>query len=418
MRLVTSLVCACLALAALPAAAAADPVVFAAGDIACDPLDVEFNAGDGTATACRQKATSDAILANGADAVLALGDLQYDAASLQNFLASYNLSWGRLKAKTFPVIGNHEGVTPTTGAGYCKYFGAAAHCNAGQTQGGAAFYSFDLGAWHVVVLNSNCDAAGGCAAGSPQYQWLAADLAANPRACTLAAWHHPRWSSGHDGNNDFMQPIWALLAASGAELVLSGHSHDYERFAPLGATGALDPAYGMRQFVVGTGGAHFTGLGNSGVAGSEVRQNTAFGVLRLDLHPTGYAWSFVPAAGGSFSDSGSQACHDPAPVAPPAAPAPPTTGSGGASVRRFGKLLAHWRLGPRTARRSLALGRVRIGRRRWHHTVIRVRVGGRLAARREVTTKRVVKVRLAAWSHKPRYRGRRVTVTVRRPFRA
>jgi len=328
--ILVALVCGS-AITATPArSAAADAVVYAAGDIACDPVDPDFNSGKGTATACRQLATSDLILGGGFDAVIPLGDLQYDAGNLDNFQQAYDLSWGRLKPQTRPVIGNHEGVTAASGAGYCVYFGAAAHCNSGRRQGGAAFYSFDVGDWHIVVLNSNCEAAGGCDVGSPQYQWLASDLAANPRACTLAAWHHPRWSSGADGSNAFMQPIWQLLYANGADLVLAGHSHDYERFAPINGAGAVDAATGMRSFVVGTGGAHFTGLGNTRAPGSEVSQNTTFGVLRLGLHPTSYDWTFVPASGSTFTDSGAQVCRAPdtQPPSPPgglsAKPASPT----------------------------------------------------------------------------------------------
>jgi hypothetical protein len=318
------LVVACaLAVGAPGSAAAADPVLFAAGDIACDPADSSFNGGLGTPTRCRQKYTADRIAAGGAGAVLALGDLQYNAGSLSNFQRSYALSWGvaPIKSITHPVIGNHESTSATGGAGYCTYFGAAAHCNSSGRQGGAAFYSFDLGSWHVVVINSNCTAAGGCGVGSAQYQWLAADLAANPRACTLAAWHHPRWSSGHDGSNSFMQPIWKLLYDNGGDLVLAGHSHNYERFAPITGTGAVS-ANGMRSFVVGTGGAFFTGIGGN-AAGSERKQNNTFGVLRLALHPTSYEWAFVAESGKTFSDFGSQNCRGggtPSDTTPPTAP--------------------------------------------------------------------------------------------------
>ena len=170
----------------------------------------------------------------------------------------------------------------------------------------------------MVALNSNCDAAGGCDAGSAQYQWLASDLAAIRRSCTLAAWHHPRWTS--DGPNQFMQPIWQLFYASGGDLVLSGHTHYYERFAPIDGSGALNASDGMRSFVVGTGGVNLAIFGGSPAAGSEVRENTTFGVLRLVLHPTSYDWSFVPGPGPAFADSGSQSCRQLLDVAAPSPP--------------------------------------------------------------------------------------------------
>ena len=302
----------------------ADPVVGAAGDIACDPTDANYNGGAGTATACRQRLTSDILLNGGFDAVIALGDNQYNSGSLANYQASYDPSWGRVKAKTHPAIGNHEGTSATGGAGYCSYFGAAAHCVNGR-QGNAAFYSWNIGTWHVVVLNSNCTAAGGCDVGSAQYSWLSNDLAASTAKCTLAYWHHPRFSSGHDGSNVFMQPIWKLLYDRGADVVLSGHSHDYERFAPMDGNGLLNRADGMRQFVVGTGGAFFTGLGTR-IANSEAGQNNTFGVLKLTLHPSGYDYSFMPAGGQLFTDSGSDTCRGPGPVGGDAqAPSKPGT---------------------------------------------------------------------------------------------
>jgi hypothetical protein len=396
-----ALACLALVLAGAASARAADPVVFAAGDIACDPDDPSFNGGNGTARACRQEATAHAISAGSPSAVLALGDLQYEAGSRANFEASYDRSWGAFKSQTYPVIGNHEGMSATAGRGYCAYFGAVAHCNSRGSQAGAAFYSVNLGTWHVVVLNSNCAAAGGCGVGSPQYRWLGADLAANPRACTLAAWHEPRWSSGFGGSSAAMQPIWQLVWAKGGDLVLSASSHDYERFAPKDGSGAISSSNGMRQFVVGTGGAYFTGLRGGRAPGSEVLQNTSFGVLRLVLHPTSYDWSFIPASGHTFTDSGTQFCrgfH-----AQPPSTTPPST------------LLARWRLKRRVARRALARGWVRIPRRQLAPTIIRVRVGGRLAGKRRTAVTRPVKVRLDRWAAKRRYRRSPITVTIRRP---
>jgi hypothetical protein len=297
-----------LALSQLPASAA-DPVVAAVGDIACDPADPGFNGGAGTATRCRQGATSDLLVGRGLDAVLVLGDIQYEDATLAKFMASYDPTWGRLKAITRPAVGNHEYLTPGA-AGYYSYFGTAA----GDPAKG--YYSFDLGAWHVVVLNSNCAAVGGCHAGSPQEQWLAADLAAHPDRCTLAYWHHPRFSSGPHGNDASTDAFWRALYAAGADVILTGHDHVYERFAPQDPDGAVDPGRGIRQFVVGTGGKNLTSFPVVR-ANSEVRNADTFGVLEMTLRPSGYEWKFLPAAGGTFTDSGTAACHS--------APPPPAT---------------------------------------------------------------------------------------------
>lgn len=282
--------------------------VAAAGDIACDSVDPNFNNGEGTATDCRQKHTADAVTAINPDAVLVLGDLQYPTGTYARFMASYDLSWGLHKSKTFPAIGNHEGTSSGSGAGYCQYFGPAAHCNANGTQGGAAYYSFNLGDWHLVVVNSNCDAAGGCGVGSPQYNWLVADLAANPTRCTLAYWHHPRFNSGDHRNAEFMADMFGALYDAGVEIVLSGHAHSYERFAPQDAAGNADPR-GVRQFVVGTGGKDLIGISSNVLPNSEARNDDVFGVLKLSLNPTSYTWAFVPEAGKSFTDTGTGMCH-------------------------------------------------------------------------------------------------------------
>jgi len=183
---------------AAPTAWAASPVVAAVGDIACDPANPSYNGGDGTATACRMKATSDLLVGGGWSAVLLLGDNQYEDGALARYQASYDPTWGRVKGLTYPAPGNHEYGTPGA-AGYFAYFGAAA----GDPARG--YYSFDLGAWHLVVLNSNCAAVSGCGPGSAQEQWLAADLAAHPGRCTLAYWHHPRFSSGQHGDDPLSQ---------------------------------------------------------------------------------------------------------------------------------------------------------------------------------------------------------------------
>ena len=311
---VVAVIATVVALAALsPSIAAADPVVYAAGDIACAPDD------PGSSTTCHERKTSDIVLNGGATRALALGDLQYTSASLYNLQNSYDHTWGRFKSITSPSLGNHEG----SGTGYFDYFYGSGVNSGPYGARAKGFYSFDVGAWHLIALNSNCSRVP-CAAGSEQEQWLRADLAAHPNACTLAYWHHPRFSSGHDGDGTFMQALWKDLYDANADLVLVGHSHDYERFAPQNASGVLDRTRGIREFVVGTGGAFFTGL-SSPKPNSEVRQNNTFGVLKLTLHPTSYDWQFVPEAGKTFTDAGSEACHGGGTITPP--PPPPPSGS-------------------------------------------------------------------------------------------
>lgn len=277
------------------------------GDIACDPASASFNNGEGTSVACRQKYVADVVTAINPDAVLVLGDLQYNSATYANFMASYDLSWGLHKDKTLPVIGNHEGEQLGSGTGYCRYFGQAAHCNANGTQDGAAYYSFDLGEWHFIALNSNCAAAGGCDTSSPQYEWLLADLAAHPSKCTLVYWHHPRFSSGNHGNHTRMDDIFSALYDAGVEVVLSGHDHNYERFAPQTPDGEADPK-GVQQFVVGTGGKNFYTV-NALRPNSKIVNYETFGVLKLTLHPESYNWEFVPEAGETFTDRGTDVCY-------------------------------------------------------------------------------------------------------------
>jgi hypothetical protein len=293
-----------------PTIAAADPVVAAAGDIACDPADSHFNGGNGTATLCNEKATSNLLAGRGFAAVLSLGDNQYYCGSLSAFQASYGPSWGRVKAITHPVVGNHEyltgGATDCTpanagAAGYFAYFGAAAGVP------GQGYYSFDVGAWHLIALNSSCSQAGGCKANSPQGQWLAADLAAHRSQCILAYWHIPLFSSGGRASATLL-PFWQQLYAAHADIVLDGHDHIYERFAPQTPGGVADPVNGITQFTVGTGGANHTSI-SAVAANSVVRNTNSFGILSLTLHPGSYRWSFQPAT-GAFTDSGSAGCHN------------------------------------------------------------------------------------------------------------
>ena len=290
--------------------AGGDPVIAAAGDIACDPADPNFNGGAGTSDACAQQRTSDVVVSANPTAVLVLGDAQYDCGGDAAFQASYAPSWGRLKDITHPVPGNQEynGGGPdcdpnSQAAGYFRYFGPAAG------PAGEGYYSFDIGAWHMIALNADCgDVPGGCEAGSPQETWLKADLAANPSTCTLAFWHQPRFSSGSNGDEDKVAPFWDDLFAAGADVVLNGHDHGYERFAPQDPNREPDPS-GPREFVVGSGGDDHGGFSGSPDPNSEVRDDTSFGVLFLTLHSAGYDWQFRPAAGASFTDAGTGGCH-------------------------------------------------------------------------------------------------------------
>jgi acid phosphatase type 7 len=232
--------------------------------------------------------------------VLPLGDNQYSDGSLGKYVFSYGRSWGRVKQITRPAPGNHE--YETDGAdGYFRYFGQAAGSR------GRGYYSFDVGRWHVVSLNSNCAEIGGCRKGSRQERWLRRDLARHRTSCTLAYWHHPRFSSGKNGNTESVAGLWEALYEARADVVLAGHDHDYERFAPLDGAGRLDRARGLREFVVGTGGKSHYDF-RSPQPWSRVRDSTSFGVLALTLEPAGYAWRFV-SVGGSFTDRGSATCH-------------------------------------------------------------------------------------------------------------
>ena len=271
-----------------PAEAPAEPAVL-------------VGAGDIAACASPGSEATAALLDGIPGTVFTTGDNAYGDGTAVEFAHCYEPTWGRHRARTRPSPGNHDYGTARA-AGYHDYFGAAA----GEPD--RAYYSYDLGAWHVIALNSNCAQVGGCHAGSPQEQWLRADLAANWTACTVAYWHHPRFSSGPHGGARELWPLWQALYDAGADVVLAGHDHLYERFAPQDPAGRADPARGIRQFTVGTGGASHYGVSQI-APNSEVRNGDTFGVLKLTLHPTGYEWEFVPVAGRTFTDSGSAACH-------------------------------------------------------------------------------------------------------------
>jgi len=271
-------------------AASSDPVLVGAGDIAsCDDL------AGAEATA--------KLIDKIPGTVFAAGDLAYPDGSDENFSKCYNPTWGRFKDRTRPAPGNHE-YHSDGASGYAHYFGAAA----GDPKKG--YYSYDLGAWHILALNSECDEVGGCDAKSPQGQWLRQDLEQHPAACTLAYFHKALFSSGgKHGNDAAMKPLWDALYHAGADVVLNGHDHDYERFAPQDPDGKADPNHGIREFVVGSGGKNSHRTMGIAKPQSEVRNDDTFGVLKLTLHAKGYDWEFVPEAGKKFSDSGSGTCH-------------------------------------------------------------------------------------------------------------
>lgn len=277
------------------------PMVAGGTLIAGDGVPVLVGAGD--ITECGD--TDDDMTANLLDqisgTIFTAGDNAYPDGTPTQFEECYEPSWGRHKDRTRPSPGNHDYHT-NNAAGYFGYFGAAA----GDPDKG--YYSYDLGDWHIIAINSNCEEVGGCDEGSPQEQWLRADLAQNPSTCTLAYWHHPLFSSGQHGNSSRSQDLWNALYEFGADVVINGHDHNYERFAPQDPDGGADPNQGIRQFVVGTGGK---GLrpGDPPIANSEVFNSDTFGVIKITLHPDSYDWEFVPVPGSSFSDSGSDNCH-------------------------------------------------------------------------------------------------------------
>ena len=271
-----------------PPAADASVVLVGAGDIAdCRDL----SGAEATAKLLEQIPGT----------VMAVGDLAYPDGTKENFVC-YDKTWGRVRSRTRPAAGNHEfhasGATP-----YFDYFGVAA----GDPKYG--YYSYELGTWHIVVLNSECLDIGGCDAASREVQWLRADLAAHPAACTLAYWHKPLFSSGSAHGNDYeMKPLWQALYEANADVVINGHDHNYERFAPQNPDGVSDAARGIREFVVGTGGKNHRPI-LLAKPNSESRNADAYGVLKLTLRMGAYDWQFIPEAGKTFVDSGTGKCH-------------------------------------------------------------------------------------------------------------
>jgi acid phosphatase type 7 len=266
-----------------------DPVLVAAGDIA----DCSSSGDEATAK----------LLGRIPGSILALGDEAYEHGSPREFASCYGPTWGQFKNRTRPAPGNHEYETPNA-EGYFTYFGGAAG------RQGKGYYSFDLGNWHLIALNSNCTDVGGCDSSSPQGQWLRDDLAKNEKKCTLAYFHYPLFTSGrYRPGIPAMRPLWEALYRAGADVVLNGHDHNYQRFAAQDPEGEADPERGIREFVVGTGGKSLYEIGSPPIANTQVYDDHTFGVLKLTLHPGSYAWRFVPVAGQSFTDSGHTLCH-------------------------------------------------------------------------------------------------------------
>jgi len=259
-------------------------------------------AGDVASCASSGDEATAPLLGANAGTIIVPGDIAYESGSTAEFNNCFNPSWGPYKSRMKPAPGNHEYGT-SGAAGYFGYFGAVA---GDPTKG---YYAYDLGAWRMYSLNSNCSDIGGCGAGSPQEQWLRADLAANPHQCVGAYWHHPLFSSGEHGSSTATQALFQALYDNNADLVLVGHDHDYERFAPQTASGAADATRGIREFVVGTGGRSHYPFPGAFAPNSQVHNADTFGVLKLTLSATGYSWQFLPEAGKTFTDSGSASCH-------------------------------------------------------------------------------------------------------------
>lgn len=293
------------------ASATEDPVIAAAGDIACAPGVLR------TKAKCHQGNTADLLQAGNFAAILPLGDEQYDCGDLSAFRSVYGPTWGQFNAVAYPIVGDneYEGDTCVTegASGYFTYFGErATPLQPECTTACRGYYSYDIGAWHIVALNSECTqpGVGGCGASNPMGTWLKNDLAAHPATCTLAYIHRPYWATA--GVSSKYKPLIQLLHNAGVELLLSGHNHLYARFAPQNPDSAPDPN-GIRQFVVGTGGASLSSVPTN-LPNIEKQSATTFGILSLTLHPNSYDFDFVPdPTSGGFTDSGTESCHGAAP---------------------------------------------------------------------------------------------------------
>jgi hypothetical protein len=265
------------------------------------PAGHETLVGAGDISRCTNDGDSQtaAVIAGVQGVVYTTGDNVYGAGTAEEFATCYHPTWGAFKDRTRPVPGNHDYDTPGA-TGYYDYFGEAA------AEPAKGWYAYEAGTWRVYALNSECEPWRECSL--EQKAWLSADLAANPHRCVLAYWHRPTRSSGPHGGSSRMTGAFEVLYNAGAEVVLTGHDHTYERFAPAKPDGTRDADRGLRQFVVGTGGAALYAFVRT-LALTEARDNSTHGVLRLDLRPGEYSWSFLPAGSGTFTDSGSEACH-------------------------------------------------------------------------------------------------------------
>jgi hypothetical protein len=298
-----------LAMAGASPARAADPVIAAAGDIACPTDAPAYNAGNGTPTECAQKRTSGLLVNTGLTAVLPLGDNQYEFGQLIHYNPAYGTTWGRVKSISHPVPGNHEYLLNHDAKGYYDYFNGVGVQDGRAGDRAKGYYSYNLGKWHLIALNGECSYVP-CGSGSAQVQWLVEDLRTHTNTtypCTLAYWHEPRFSSGGTQGNTAYTTFWQTLADAKADIVLNGHDHIYERFARMDRNGTAN-TNGMREFVVGTGGKSFGPIA-AVRPNSQVRKANIFGVLKLTLHSTSYAWQFASVPGQSFTDSGSNNCH-------------------------------------------------------------------------------------------------------------
>ena len=280
--------------AALPALAGPTTILIA-GDIAQG------------STGSQESATAN-LVAGRSGLVMTAGDNAYPDGTYAEFLAHYDPTWGRFRKRTRPTPGNHDYQTARA-AGYFRYFGWRAGPRL-PNGNGRGYYAFSAGSWLVLALDSEaCYRSQGCRRGSPEYRWLAQKLASSEKRCAMAVWHRPPFSSGYHGDQSNVRPLLRVLYRHGVEILVNGHDHDYERMAPARPDGEIDAGFGVRQFVVGTGGADLRPQGPDVVPHSRVFQSTDHGVLRLKLRKDGYDWTFLPIEGRTFEDRGSGRCH-------------------------------------------------------------------------------------------------------------